>query len=65
MSNEMPKHLKKWIVNQYFACENNTLTEDQRKKFLDLVEENQNDTNFIECFKVFNKLKKIIKNVKQ
>lgn len=55
---EMPKEMKDWIIQNYKDCEEDKLTEDQRTKFLDLVEENKEDKDFQDAFKEFQKSKK-------
>ena len=48
---KMPKELKKWITQNYKDCEDGKLTEDQRNKFLDLVEDNLENKDFHDAFK--------------
>ena len=48
---KMPKELKKWITQNYKDCEDGKLTEDQRNKFLDLVENNLENKDFHDAFK--------------
>jgi hypothetical protein len=55
LPNEMPKELRNWVVTQFFNYEAGLLTEEQREKFLKLVEENQNHPDIVKCFKIFYK----------
>jgi len=52
---------KNWIVEQFIACEMDTLTDKQRTLFLDAVEENKEHDLFIDAFKTFNEIKSFMK----
>ena len=47
------ENLKNWVVDQFIACENDTLTDKQRTLFLDLVEERKDDKLINDAFKTF------------
>ena len=56
-SKEMPKEMKYWIIQNYKDCEEDKLTEDQRTKFLDFVEEYKWSKYLQDAFKEFQKSK--------
>lgn len=44
---------KNWLVAQFIACELGTLTDKQRRLFLDMVEEKKEHDLFKDAFKTY------------
>ena len=62
MEIEKKEELKKWVVDNMFACEFGVLDEEQIELFLDLLEDNKDQPFMTECFTSFEKIKEDFKN---
>tara|TARA_R110000822_G_scaffold244669_1_gene373320 strand:- start:137 stop:328 length:192 start_codon:yes stop_codon:yes gene_type:complete len=50
---EMPKELKDWLIQNFKDCEEGKLTEDQKTKFLDFIDDNKESKYVLDAFKAF------------
>ena len=66
MSSNDPNYgkMKKWVVQQMFAIENQTLDKDKAFMIFDLIEKNESTPFIIDCFRTFNHLKSVLERHK-
>jgi len=57
MSSNQKEQLKKWVIENMIAIENNTLDDRKKMLFLDLIEKKKGDTFIQECFTEFQRTK--------
>lgn len=52
-SQALPKELKDWLIQNFKDCEEGKLTEDQKTKFLDFIDDNKQSKYVLDAFKEF------------
>ena len=57
MPSNQKEQLKKWVIENMIAIENNTLDDRKKMLFLDLIEKKKGDKFIQECFTEFQKTK--------